>query len=762
VPPRAWRELPRLVPALGDMPESAGSRYELLAELEEFLTLAAATRPLLVVLDDMQWADAATWDALEYLVPRLDRQRVLFCLTVRSEDLREDGLERRRRLSRHERFHEISLSRLSRDELAQWLKSVLGGQAPSPEFLDHVATFTEGNPLFAVQTMRSLLEDGRLRLEDGRWVYAPDGDSALPLAVGDLLERRLARLSDRTREILGVAAVLGREFDTDLLIEASHRGEDEVIDAIEAGVAATVVRAVDDRGSRYAFAHALLADVIRRSTNPLRLRRAHERVARVLEGRRADSPEEIALHYDRAGCSDRAYRNALLAGARASGVYAHEEAAGFFEMADRHARTLAESADAQWRLAQVDEAVGRYAEAERRCDLVLSSFAAGAAELGITAPVRRMRKRLHLLLGRPAAEVLAACEELLADAREVANRAEIVSLLNMLSQVHGRLGDWATAERFARDAVVAAEVGGDESLLADAAMRLGTSLLGARPADAVPHYRRALDLFTRLGDRRGQLRCHINVGIACDRAGNHPAAEVSYVTALELGREIMARDLAGVASLNLGVLLMKSGRWSDTRERFEEARRLFAAVNNEPNRLGALYNLAHLARERGDAAGAVELYAATATLAAKLGQLDVRVGALAGGGLAELNLSALRAAREKLAAASELLAARRDWWFQGRELVEALRVRIAAAAGDTDRATAGFLDAVAQAEEHDHYAAVWLAADCASALRGTSPTVAAALDRLTMHARALGYQPLLERLLAASTRQGRADLRVAS
>jgi len=98
------------------------------------------------------------------------------------------------------------------------------------------------------------------------------------------------------------------------------------------------------------------------------------------------------------------------------------------------------------------------------------------------------------------------------------------------------------------------------------------------PADAVPHYRRALDAFTRLGDRYGQLRCQINIGVACDRAGNNPAAEVSYATALAIGRDIRASNLAAVASLNLGVLLLKTGRFDVAHERFDEARQLFAAL----------------------------------------------------------------------------------------------------------------------------------------------------------------------------------------
>ena len=111
--------------------------------------------------------------------------------------------------------------------------------------------------------------------------------------------------------------------------------------------------------------------------------------------------------------------------------------------------------------------------------------------------------------------------------------------------------------------------------------------------------------------------------------------------------------------------------------------------------------------------------------------------------------------------ASELLAGRRDWWFQGRELIEALSIRLVAAGGDVADAAGIFDDALARTEAHDHYAVVWLAGECAGALRGASAAVDAAVDRLAIHARALGYQPVLDRLLAAS-RPARPDLRAAS
>jgi tetratricopeptide (TPR) repeat protein len=318
----------------------------------------------------------------------------------------------------------------------------------------------------------------------------------------------------------------------------------------------------------------------------------------------------------------------------------------------------------------------------------------------------------------------------------------------MLSQIHGRQGDGAASERLARQAIAEAEQMSDPLPLADAVMRLGSTLLGDAPADAVPYYRHALDIYTRLEDRRGQLRCHINVAVACDRAGNHPAAEVSYATALELGREVKAADLTALASMNLGVLLMKTGRFPEARQRFEETLRLYTSLDNEPHRLAALYNLATLARERGDAAGATELYGAALALAKKLGHVDVQVGAICGMGLAELTLGQPVGAAAHLAAATELLAGRATWWFQGREVFEALTVRSLVERGERAAAIARLREALSEAELHDQYASVWLAAECAPALRAAGAAPEDVLARYAVHARALGYAPLFARLSA--------------
>ena len=756
VPLQSWRELGRLIPALG-APDagnvaspSSSARFALVQEIEEYLSAAAAARPLVVILDDMQWADAESWDVLDLLVPRLAGQRLLLCTTVRAEDLSAEGQRRRERLSRHECFTEIALGRLSRAELEHWLSAALGGQRPPVALSEYIATHTEGNPLFAVQMLRSLVDDGSVRYEDGAWRYRPSPGVELPTAVRDLLSRRIERLSQSTRDVLAAAAIFGVEFDADLLVGAAMQSEDVVLDALDEAVRTRVLTRADGASpTAFEFTHGLLADVLRRNGNPLRLRRVHERVARLLETQANADPAIVAAHFDRGGCSAETMHYARIAGERAMGVYAYDAASSSFEMAMRHAKSSSDRADLQRRLASLDEILGRYREAEHRCALILSSYASEAEELGIIRSVRRMRERLRLLRGARASDVLQSCEGLLAVSRASEDRPETVALLAMLSQVQARLGEHAVAERLAREAVVEAEQTSDALLNADAVMRLGSTLLLATPADALAHYRHALDIFTQLDDRRGQLRCHINVGVACDRAGNHHAAELSYATALELGREVKAADFTALASMNLGVLLLKTGRFVEARQRFEETLRLYTSVNDTSHRLFALYNIAHLARELGDAAGATELYGACVSLAERLGQPDVHVGALAGVGLAALTLGQFAAANSQLTAATELLSGRDMRWFQGRELLEALEIRLLAGRGDVEAATSRLDDVLADAQRHDQYAAVWLMAECADALRSTDARWVELTRRYAVHARALGYAPLLSRLLAA-------------
>ena len=277
---REWSALPHLVPALGDRRGHAGApdRLELFGEVAEFLRLAAAARPIVVVLDDMQWADSLSWDLLEFLAARLDRERILLCITLRIDEVRDDVLVRRGRLSRDPRFHEVRLARFGRDELGAWLVRVL--QQPVPDaWIDALHTRTEGNPFLVVQLVRAMMEQGGIWWSGRAWTIGETGHVALPTAARDLVGRRLARLSPEACRTLGAAAILGRRIDLDQAIAAGIGSEDDLLDAIDEGLAASVLEPSTRHGNdAVSFTHGLLVELLHEHVHPRRLRRIRERL----------------------------------------------------------------------------------------------------------------------------------------------------------------------------------------------------------------------------------------------------------------------------------------------------------------------------------------------------------------------------------------------------------------------------------------------------------------------------------------------------
>ena len=715
---REWHELPRLVPALGAAPTAqGGSRYQLLEEIADYLRLAAQERPLVIVLDDMQWADGASWDVLEYLVPQFDRERILVCMTIRAEELLGEPLERRRRLSRSERFHEIALARLSREEMKQWVEAAFHRQDVGRELLAYLYRHTEGNPLFVVQLLRTLVDEGAIWHSGTHWEWRPVSELRLPVAVGDLVSRRLGRLSPRAREVLTVAAVIGREFDVDLALDAGAGSEDDLLDAIDEGVRASVLQAGDERNSdRYAFSHGLLAEVLREDANPRRLRRMHERVAQALERRSPDAHAALARHYDQGGDAAKSYRYALLAAAQAKLVYAHQEGTEFLRIAERNAEGPAQLAEVRVRLAELAEAAGRYEEAEELCDLAIEWFASQGDRRGALA-LRLMRERMRGLLGQPARTTLEHLLVLDDESRGASCDVERVTLLKMMSQTYGRLGERGAAEGMAWECVRLAERTGEASLAADALLRLGVALENDHLAQAVEIHRRALAMYQHAGDLRGQGNCHNNLGKYATLRGDWAEAEREFLVAISLGRRVATPEVLGISLINLGVVHLKVGDHERARELFGEALALFGGMRSSEWQMYALYNLAHLERARGDETAAAELYEVVASVAQRVGQADVEIGARAGAGLALLAQGRNEDARVAHADAAERMRARTDW-FQGRELAEALAVRVIAAAGAGDDAKRRHEEARQLAEPSDFYGAATLVAECGDTLFG--------------------------------------------
>jgi tetratricopeptide (TPR) repeat protein len=753
-PRREWKELPHLEPAFATGPKDAlttGSQYRLVGEVADFFRALAVERPLVLVLDEMQWADSTSWDALEHLLAQLDTDRILICLAHRP-DATYDASSYRQMLARHEITRELTLSRLTRDDVKQWLEAVFHQQQVGRELLAFLYRHTEGNPLFIAQMLRALYENGSIWHNGTRWEWSPVSELRLPASREELIGQRLSRFSSSTQAILVTAAIVGREFDVGLLVAASAGSEPVVKLAISEAMIAGLLRPTFQRKhGAFAFAHDDIADVLLDATPRDRVRQLHARVALALERRHPDRSGEIALHYDAAGEPSDAYRAAQAAARGAERLYAPGAAGLYLRIAARNATTPGDLAEIRVALAHVAETGGRFDEVEELCDLAIEWFD-GQGDERRALTLRRMRERARIELGQPARKTLEALSALDAEASRLGVDRERVAILLATSQTYGRLGDQRTAERIATEGVEMAEKIGDASLLGDALTRLGTTVLSEAPGRAYTTYARALQLYESIGDVRGQARIHGNLGIAAQFESRLEEAFVAFGRAIAVARSGGMADLWGVAALNLGVLSQKCGEYDRARELFAEALGLFATVKHSEYQLAALFNMAHVERELRQWESASELYEATIPLAQRIGQSDIEIGATAGAGLCALELGRLDQAR--LAHRDLDLRVRdRTEWYQGREIVEALSVRLLVADGRPSEAFGRFASAISLAESSDVYNAAWLTVTCADALvqfnsEGVRSSILSYRDRV----RRLGYAEMTRRYEALAQR----------
>ncbi len=756
-PSRTWPLLSRLVaPLRSNTPTTSAPAildplqgHHLLEELVAYLRGASEARPLTIVLEDMHWADTASWDALEYVMAQLTTERICFCLTIRSEEAAYGAVrDRRQRLSRDERVRELRIERLTAAEVREWLQGALHRAELDDDLLDYILRHTEGNPFLVMQLLRTMAEEGVFSYTGTTWTWTIPTGLSLPAGMTDLVGRRLSRLSPEAMKILVTAAAIGRTFALPLLTEVAGVGMDAVLDAIDAGLATSVLEpAREHDDDTYQFAHALLIDAVLRSVSPARQRLKHEQVADVLAVRMPEAVDRIASHYAASSNAVKAYTWCRRAAARALALYALDEAAEFLRHALHHAGNDEDRAAVHDEIARAAEQSGRWADVERSCDAILESPTyKNKPALALPVFLRRLQARVRL--GQGARDTEQECRDLLATAERLGSCSDVVQTRSLLVQTLVRLGEMEEAIRIAEEAQRIAEENGDEALTDEAMFRLGTTLLTVRPADAVELVLKLVARANARGDRVMEARAYLTLGVARMRTRDDLAGAEAFRAALTIARETQTLDVAANASVNLGVIGLRGGDFDAAHDALQDALRLYTTLRNNAHRLASLYNLANLERERGDVEEAARLYIETAALAGQLGAEDIAVGAHSGAGLAALRLADVTGAHAALDAAYRTFAGRTDWWFQGRELLESLVIHLDAHAGRHEAAISRFRTAVERLEAQDVYAAAWLVADCAATLAERDPTVWSAVERIGAHATVQQFVPLAARFTA--------------
>jgi DNA-binding SARP family transcriptional activator len=522
----AWRaELTRLFPELGPSPGGAGSPVRLLEAMLAVIDRLAARGPLLLVLDDLHWADEMSVRLLSFVGRRIGRRPVLLLVSVREEDLAEAKTLRQamEELDREHRLVRLVLSPLSHVHTVALVQTLLrrGTAEVSVERVaEDIWRISEGNPFVIVEALRELNEGGR----------SPGVEPVLvPSRVRELLGARLDRLSEASRRLAAVAAVIGRDFSFVLLQQSAGLTPPVNAEGLEELVRRRIVSAV---GDGFDFTHDRIRRVVYEGVLEPRRRTLHAAIGDALERLHADSAAEVydrlAHHYRQAGVADKAVTYLNLVGETARARYALNDALRAFDEA----------------LALVERLPSSVREPQR-LDILLRKAL-------ILSMLGRFQDILALLL--PETECVGKLDKSGAYHFRVA-------------LTHAYLGHQREAAESAVGAIEAARRAGDDIVMGQGHYVLAVNAYwSGAPAEGVEQARRAIALLSKTARRDWLGLAYLALGSNLHLRGDLEGSLEAHGEMEVLGRVLADARLLSLAAFGRAVIQADRGEWEKALE----------------------------------------------------------------------------------------------------------------------------------------------------------------------------------------------------
>lgn len=538
--PAAVAELAVLLPEIAEIAPGAGPPVAALAEarqarlfraLQQLLTAPAAAGPLLIVFDDIQWADPVSLHFLVHFVHQLSGAPVGLICTYRSSEAADDGqvAEAIHGLRRGPGATHLLLGRLGEGAVADLLAAL-----PVAEHTGALAGWlhreTDGNPFFMISLLQSLREGGVITPAAPEWrvslaPLAEGGDGlSLPDAVREAVRHRLGRLGPQARAVLDLAAVYGRQFDFAALRAFVRMPQGTLLDLVDGLAARQLLREGAD-GS-YDFSHDKIREVVYLDLSRARRVLLHRQVAEALEAADPSRVGALAEQFEHGEDWPRAVRYLSLAAERARQLFALEEALGYLD----RAVALAEQHEAA---ADHEALLGLY---ERR----------GAA---------------RGLVGGQAEAAVADLMRVLEAARAAGDHERERVLLTRVGQVYRTADRYEEAQAHLAEALAAARRGPDERWVADTLYHLGTIAWSqGRNDQALTYHGEAVAISRRLAlDDLVAVQAFHGLGEAYFLAGRAAEAIDLYEESLALARRIQDKSYEAENLGNMGMALLCFG-----------------------------------------------------------------------------------------------------------------------------------------------------------------------------------------------------------
>lgn len=599
-------------------------RYEnTLAAFKEIFKALSLDKPLVIEIEDMQWIDNDSIKAIQNLYRNIQDFSILLIVTSRYND---DGSKPRFEIDAES--HDVELTSFSESEISEFAQEILYGEISKP-LLDNIMLKSDGNPLFIEQTLQYYKEEKIIIRNSLTLVWElAQKSSSLRTTITDLNEMMLARLdqlSNEMKEMVQIAAVLGKEFDVKLFRDVSQRknfskyleiGENENIWYI------------DD--SRCIFTHSFLRNVAYKMQLNERRRELHSRVAEAIEFLYGDSPlhyAELAFHYDNAALENKAFEYLEKAGDYAKENYQNQKAVDFYNQllnkiqdigdGDRYLPIILRVI---LRKAHIAEYTGDWDEgltnAKNAVDIaqklsIKTDLGEAYRILGINLyrkgelddAMKWLEKALEIYtdlnsekdIGRILGHMglvywrrldydsaMTYYKKQLKIARNIGNNVGIASASSNIGIIYLRRGDYDLAlECFKKQRHIAEEI--DEKRHAAAALgNIGLVYLHQQKMDlAMEYFQKNLELTEELGDKLGLSRAVGNTGLIYENTGKFDKALEYYERKLKISKELDEKREIVIALGNMAGIYSKKENYETALNYYDEAIEIARRLNNK-------------------------------------------------------------------------------------------------------------------------------------------------------------------------------------
>lgn len=561
-----------------DLNEARDRMFEYIVD---FLYRISSETPVILFIDDMQWADASSLQLFHYIARSIKNYHVLLIGAYRPEDAltveNSPLLDTLRRLRLDKLMIELSLKRLALKDIDTMIKKLLGrGDVPAP-FIRKLYEESEGNPYFIEEVLRALVEEGVINPQAYIWDFSIDlSKIRVPNTIRDVINRRIMNLDENTKKVLMNGSVLGTRFKYNLLMKTIELPEDELLDILDKLCKLNIIHE-EPESEEYVFDHVQIRSVIYNSMSKSRVRIIHKKCGEIIETVNADNIDEVvyslARHFSLGKVPEKAYRYSYLAAQKAKKSLALNEACNYY----------IESLSATEELEESPSIIRT--KIEICIELCILYRVLGELEHALEYGNRALKS----LLNYP----------------DTALKAKILKEIGL---VHNATGNYSEGENYLTESLKAytelkntENIGDINRLLGVIHWRMGEY------KDAEQHYKESLKIAVQFGIIHLLALTYIDLGNLHGELGDLDKSSQFYRQAIEVLEKIKDYDEIARAYNNLGDNYLKRQQWNEAVKYFEKSKESASKVESIRYIAWANFNLAECYIRLGNPNKALEL-----------------------------------------------------------------------------------------------------------------------------------------------------------